>query len=173
MNCLSEARKGAHLRCRYRDGVVFNIVPVRARTRNVNCDGDASFDGSLLRPFVLSEAEFKRTMRAFEASFTKCLDTLLTLMAGEAGGEKSTAEDLQRFQARLYDALLKLSREYHRLRIRRKSLISGKSSLSAAWFKRRQRTLVERQKALQRAIRAGRNRAMRSSGSSIGTTPNS
>ena len=64
----------------------------------------------LLRPSVPNETEFKRTMRAFETTLTKCLDTLLTLKAGDAGGEELRAEDFQTFQVRLYDALLKLSR---------------------------------------------------------------
>jgi hypothetical protein len=102
-----------------------------------------------------TEATFRATLRAFEEGFRKCLAGLLSLKAGHLH-DGPDVELFQNFQPRLYQALLKASREYNRIGRARRELIDRKHSFDADWFSRRQRTLAGRQAALVRAMRVGR-----------------
>jgi hypothetical protein len=100
---------------------------------------------------MLSTKAFARGLEDFETAYNRCLNTLVTLTAGDP-----PSEDLARFQPLLYHALLQLSRAYHEIRRERERLISRKRHLAKKWYDRRQRTLAERQQIIMRAIRLGR-----------------
>lgn len=103
-----------------------------------------------------TDAEFRATLSTFEDGYRKCLAGLLSLKAGQVKG-RANVELLQNFQPRLYQALLKASREYNRIGAARRELVGRKDSVNNAWFNHRQRTLAGRQATLVRAMRVGRS----------------
>lgn len=99
-----------------------------------------------------SQRSLDRELRQFEATFSVCLDTVLSIKDGTP-----EAEGLHRFQPRLFNALLTLSRTYHDVRRERRTLIGRKHQMRRAAYAKHLARLDRWATILLQAIGIGRN----------------